>query len=69
MSPAYPSVPRAQGNAARRHSGRQEPLVKLISNSFDIHFIASRLQEIRRGVVFAGEIISFLRYGNVSYLQ
>lgn len=52
----------------RRHSVRQEPLVKLISNSFDIHFIASRLQEIRQGVVFAGEIISFLRFGNVSYL-
>lgn len=52
----------------RRHSVWQQPLVKLISNSFDIHFIASRLQEIRQGVVFAGEIISILRYGNVAYL-
>lgn len=56
------------GPRQRRHSVRQEPLVKLISNSFDIHFIASHLQGIRQGVVFAGEIISFLRYGNVSYL-
>lgn len=56
------------GPRRRRHSVRQEPLVKLISNSFDIHFIASRLQEIRQGVVFAGEIISFLRYANEAYL-
>lgn len=67
MSLAYPSVPRAQGDAATLFD-KNRSLVKLISNSFDIHFIASRFQEIRQGVLFAGEIILFLRYGNVAYL-